>query len=107
MSVATIDPVTKIGGSDHASINCFWKRVCGPAHSRNCALGFLSNSYGAGGATFTDKCSDAKSMNPGIDRQTKAAFLYGGELEYGLTRNFGVRAEYRGFIYKAADFNSP
>ena len=44
--------------------------------------------------------------NPGngIDRQTKAAFVYGGGFNFDVARNFGVRAEYRGLVYKTPDF---
>ena len=44
--------------------------------------------------------------NPGngIDRQTKGTFVYGGGFNFDVTRNFGVRAEYRGLVYKAPDF---
>ena len=40
-----------------------------------------------------------------IDRQTRGAFVYGGGVNFDVTRNFGVRAEYRGLVYKAPDFN--
>jgi outer membrane immunogenic protein len=40
----------------------------------------------------------------GIERQTRGTFVYGGGVNYDLTRNFGVRAEYRGLVYKAPDF---
>jgi opacity protein-like surface antigen len=40
----------------------------------------------------------------GVDRQTKAAFVYGGGFDFDLTPNFGVRAEYRGLVYKVPDF---
>src|SRR4051794_6384328 len=32
----------------------------------------------------------------GIDRQAKGTFVYGGGVNFDVTRNFGVRAEYRG-----------
>jgi opacity protein-like surface antigen len=38
------------------------------------------------------------------DQQSRAAFLYGGGVNFDIVRNFGIRAEYRGFIYKAPDF---
>jgi opacity protein-like surface antigen len=41
----------------------------------------------------------------GAERQSSAAFVYGGGLYFDLLRNFGVRAEYRGLLYKAPDFN--
>jgi opacity protein-like surface antigen len=40
----------------------------------------------------------------GVGRQTKATFVYGGGINFDLTRNFGVRAEYRGYVYKVPDF---
>jgi opacity protein-like surface antigen len=40
----------------------------------------------------------------GVGRQTKATFVYGGGVNFDLTRNFGVRAEYRGYVYKVPDF---
>ena len=44
--------------------------------------------------------------NPGngIDRQTKGTFVYGGGFDFDVARNFGVRAEYRGLVYKTPDF---
>ncbi len=43
-------------------------------------------------------------MNSAIDRQTKAALVYGGGVDFDITSNFGVRAEYRGLVYKVPDF---
>jgi opacity protein-like surface antigen len=56
---------------------------------------------GAGALIFdpTDR-----SIGNGVNRQTKAAFVYGGGLNYDITRNFGVRAEYRGLVYNVPDF---
>lgn len=56
---------------------------------------------GAGALIFdpTDKF-----LVNGIERQTKATFVYGGGVNFDLTHNFGVRAEYRGLIYKIPDF---
>jgi opacity protein-like surface antigen len=57
---------------------------------------------GAGALIFdpTDQ-----SIGSGVTRQTKAAFVYGGGLNYDITRNFGVRGEYRGLVYNVPDFN--
>jgi outer membrane immunogenic protein len=41
------------------------------------------------------------------DQQTRATFLYGGGLNFHVARNVGIRAEYRGFIYKTPDFKNP
>ena len=40
----------------------------------------------------------------GIDRQTRGAFVYGGGANFDVTKNFGIRAEYRGLVYKTPDF---
>ena len=42
----------------------------------------------------------------GADQQTKATFLYGGGVNFDVARNFGIRAEYRGFVYKTPDFKT-
>jgi opacity protein-like surface antigen len=42
----------------------------------------------------------------GIDRQARGTFVYGGGANFDVTHNFGIRAEYRGFVYKAPDFTS-
>jgi opacity protein-like surface antigen len=56
---------------------------------------------GAGALIFdpTDKFAAG-----GVERQTRATFVYGGGVNFDLTRNFGVRAEYRGLVYKDPDF---
>ena len=43
----------------------------------------------------------------GIDRQTRGAFVYGGGFNFDVTRNFGIRTEYRGLVYKSPDFTQP
>ena len=40
----------------------------------------------------------------GAGRQTKAAFVYGGGVNFDLTRSFGIRTEYRGLLFKVPDF---
>ena len=56
------------------------------------------------GALIFNPTDDAKRINAGIDRQAKAAFVYGGGVNFDIASNFGVRAEYRGLVYKAPDF---
>jgi len=41
---------------------------------------------------------------PGADTQAKGAFLYGGGVKYALARHWSLLAEYRGYVYKDADF---
>jgi opacity protein-like surface antigen len=54
------------------------------------------------GALIFDPTSDVGIV--AADQQTRAAFLYGGGLNFDLVRNFGIRAEYRAFVYKTPDF---
>lgn len=41
------------------------------------------------------------------NNQTKAAFVYGGGVDFDLTRYMAFRAEYRGLLYKIPDFQLP
>jgi opacity protein-like surface antigen len=41
------------------------------------------------------------------NNQTKAAFVYGGGVDFDLTRFVALRAEYRGLLYKIPDFQIP
>jgi len=47
---------------------------------------------------------EIQAINFVADRQTRAAFVYGGGVNFDLTRNIGVRVEYRGLVYKVPDF---
>jgi opacity protein-like surface antigen len=38
-------------------------------------------------------------------RNQSATFAYGAGAEYAFTRHFSLRAEYRGLVYKAPNFN--
>ncbi|PYS15633.1 MAG: hypothetical protein DMG17_14255 [Acidobacteria bacterium] len=55
-----------------------------------------------GGALIFDPVDNF--LTNGIDRQTKGTFVYGGGFNFDVARNFGVRAEYRGLVFKAPDF---
>jgi opacity protein-like surface antigen len=57
---------------------------------------------GGGGALVFDPTD--KFAVTGADRQTRGTFLYGGGANFDVTRAFGVRAEYRGLLYKVPDF---
>jgi len=57
---------------------------------------------GAGALVFDP--TDKFALN-GTGRQTKATFVYGGGVNFDVTSNFGVRAEYRGLLYKVPDFS--
>src|SRR5580765_579802 len=43
----------------------------------------------------------------GTGNQTKAAFVYGGGVDFDLSRYVALRVEYRGFLYKIPDFQIP
>jgi opacity protein-like surface antigen len=58
---------------------------------------------GAGALVF-DPTGNSGGFVPGAESQTKAAFLYGGGLDYRILYNVSLRAEYRGFVYKRPDF---
>ena len=59
---------------------------------------------GGGGLVF-DPTGNPGGTFAGATRETKGAFLYGGGADYRLTRHLALRAEYRGFVYKAPSFN--
>lgn len=39
-----------------------------------------------------------------VNEQTRGAFLYGGGFDVPLAKHIDLRAQYRGFVYKAPDF---
>ena len=41
----------------------------------------------------------------GIDYQARAAFVYGGGVDYNLTHRLFLRVEYRGMVYNSPTFN--
>jgi len=59
---------------------------------------------GAGALVF-DPTGNAGGFVPGAQTQTKAAFVYGGGVDYKVMEHLFLRAEYRGFVYERPDFN--
>jgi len=57
---------------------------------------------GGGGALVFDPTE--KFIVTGADQQTRGTFVYGGGANFDITGKFGVRAEYRGLVYKVPDF---
>ncbi len=51
-----------------------------------------------GGGMFFDPREGA------VSEQTRGAFLYGGGLDLPVAKHIDLRAQYRGFVYKAPDF---
>ncbi len=56
------------------------------------------------GALIFNPTENAGGFVPGADRQTKAAFVYGAGANIYITERFGIRTEYRGYVYKQPDF---
>ena len=65
---------------------------------------FLPYVLGGGGALIFSPTNNFGGFVPGTDTQAKGAFVYGGGADYVITRRVSLRAEYRGFVYKAPDF---
>jgi opacity protein-like surface antigen len=59
---------------------------------------------GGGGSLIFHPTGNAGGFVSGAGTQAKGAFLYGGGVNYALTSHWSVRAEYRGYVYKDADF---
>ena len=68
-------------------------------------VGRLQPFVRAGGGALVFDPTDKSGNFPGATRETRGAFLYGGGADYALTRHLLLRAEYRGFVYKASSFN--
>jgi opacity protein-like surface antigen len=59
---------------------------------------------GGGGSLIFHPTGNAGGFVPGADTQAKGAFVYGAGANYALTKHLSLRAEYRGYVYKDADF---
>ena len=58
-----------------------------------------------GGVLVFDPTNNPGASLVGASTQTRGTFLYGAGADYFLTNHLGLRAEYRGLVYKAPDFN--
>ena len=58
---------------------------------------------GGGGLIF-DPTGNTGGVFPGATQQGRGALLYGGGADYNLARHWSIRAEYRGYVYKAPTF---
>ena len=56
------------------------------------------------GALIFDPTGNAGGSVDGAERQTKAAFVYGGGANYHVLPHVSLRLEYRGLAYKRPDF---
>jgi outer membrane immunogenic protein len=59
---------------------------------------------GGGGSLIFHPTGNAGGFMAGADTQAKGTFLYGAGVNYTLTKRVSLRAEYRGYVYKDADF---
>lgn len=58
-----------------------------------------------GGALLFDPTGNAGGSFGGATGEAKGAFVYGAGADYAITKHVSIRAEYRGYVYKAPDFN--
>jgi opacity protein-like surface antigen len=58
---------------------------------------------GTGALVFAPTQSAGATV-PGAGNQAKAAFVYGGGVDYDFTKHFSARLEYRGLVYGRPDF---
>ncbi len=59
---------------------------------------------GGGGSLVFHPTGNAGGFVSGADTQARGAFLYGAGVNYALSRHLSLLAEYRGYVYKDADF---
>jgi outer membrane protein with beta-barrel domain len=68
------------------------------------ALGFSPRSTWVVLPEFNGEPNNTQ-INLNAKKQTKAALMYGGGVDYHLPRNFALRLQYRGFYYGSPNFN--
>lgn len=61
-------------------------------------------ALGGAGALVFDPTGNAGGFVAGAQRQAKAAFVYGGGVDYKIVSHVSFRVEYRGFVYGRPDF---
>jgi outer membrane immunogenic protein len=59
---------------------------------------------GGGGLLFDPRGNSGDNFGSAT-WQARGAFLYGGGADYAFTKHLSFRAEYRGLVYKAPNFN--
>lgn len=58
-----------------------------------------------GGALIFDPTGNSYGITSGsAQRQTRGAFVYGGGMNFAITKRIALRAEYRGLVYHTPDF---
>ena len=66
---------------------------------------FRPYALAGGGALLFEPTGNPGGIFAGANQQTRGTFLYGLGADYVLARHWSLRAEYRGLVYKAPDFN--
>jgi opacity protein-like surface antigen len=56
------------------------------------------------GALIFEPTGNLGGIISGATNQARPVFLYGGGVDYDLTKHLALRAEYRGFVYERPDF---
>lgn len=56
------------------------------------------------GALFFRPVNNSDNLSIGASNQTKPAFVYGGGIDFDITKHVAFRGEYRGFVFKIPDF---
>ena len=69
------------------------------------ALRFIPNSTWVFFPDFINGVPNRVQVNLNATTQTEIALLYGGGVDYVVMKRFAVRLQYRGFLYRAPDFN--
>ena len=69
------------------------------------ALGFNPSSTWLILPDFVSGVPNRVQINLNAAKQTGFAYLYGGGVDYRLPYRFALRLQYRGFLYRAPDFN--
>ena len=72
------------------------------AHFPTSAHNVRPYALAGGGAVVFDPTT--KYVVAGSQSQTRGAFVYGAGVNFDVVQNFGIRAEYRGLVYKTPDF---
>jgi opacity protein-like surface antigen len=101
----TQNTLNSIGSFGQTSIRSDFHEITGAfvAHIPTHIRGVTPYALTGAGALIFNPTDDARRNNAGIDRQAKAAFVYGGGVEFAVSSYFGFKAEYRGLVYKAPD----
>jgi opacity protein-like surface antigen len=60
---------------------------------------------GGGGVLVFDPTNNQGGTLVRASQETRGTFLHGGGIDCPFSRNLALRVEYRGFVYKVADFN--